>query len=58
MDTQEADDLTEEGDEVMDYRDKARAELDRIARQTKHALAEHGIDAHRVFLWFNRVARS
>ena len=49
MDTQEADDLTEEGDEVMDYRDKTRAELDRIARQTKHALAEHGIDDLTVF---------
>ena len=26
MDTQELDDLNEDGDEVMDYRDKARAE--------------------------------
>ena len=40
MDTQELDD----GDKVTDYRARARAELDRIARLTKHALAEHGID--------------
>ena len=49
MDTQELDDLNEDGDEVMDYRYRAKAELDRIARQTKQALAEHGIDDLTVF---------
>ena len=44
MDTQELDDLIEDGDDVMDYRARAKTELDRIARQTKNALAEHGID--------------
>ena len=44
MDTEELDDLIEDGDDVMDYRARAKTELDRIARQTKNALAEHGID--------------
>jgi hypothetical protein len=49
MDTEELDDLIEDGDDVTDYRARARAELDRIARLTKHALAEHGIDDLTVF---------
>ena len=49
MDTQEVDDLTEEGDELSVYRDRAKAILDQIARQTKQALAEHGIDDLTVF---------
>ena len=43
MDTQEVDDLTEDGDEVRDYRARARTELDQIARQAKQALAEQKI---------------
>ena len=50
MDTQELDDLNEDGDEVTDYRARARAELDRIARQTKQMLAEHMINLDIFFL--------
>jgi hypothetical protein len=51
MDTQEElDDLTEEGDEVIDYRARARAEIDQIARLAKNALAEHAIDLTVFFL--------
>ena len=49
MDTQELDDLNEDGDEVTDYRARAKTELGQIARQTKHALAEHGLDDLTVF---------
>ena len=50
MDTQELDDLIEDGDDVMDYRARAKTELDRIARQTKQALAEQGLDITVFFL--------
>ena len=47
---EELDDPVEDGDEVMDYRDRARTELDRIAKMTKQALSEHGIDLTVFFL--------
>ena len=50
MDTQELDDLTEDGDEVTAYRARARTELDQIARQVKQALAEQKIDFDLFFL--------
>ena len=50
MDTQELDDLTEDGDEVTAYRARARTELDQIARQTKQALAEQGLTSTVFFL--------
>ena len=55
MDTEELDDLIEDGDDVMDYRARAKTELDRIARQTKNALAEHGID---LTVFFGLVKRT
>ena len=50
MDTQELDDLNEDGDEVTACRARARTELDQIARQTKQALAEQGLDITVFFL--------
>ena len=50
MDTHELDDLTEEGDGVIDYRARARVELNQITRLVKNTLAEHGIDLTVFFL--------
>ena len=50
MDTQALDDLTEDGDEVTACRARAKTELDQIARQTKQALAEQGLDITVFFL--------
>ena len=50
MDTQELDDLTEDGDEVTAYRARARTGIDQIARLTKNALAESRIDITVFFL--------
>ena len=44
MDNEGLNDLTEDGDELRSHRARARTELDQIARQAKHALAEHRID--------------
>ncbi len=43
METQEADDLTDD-DDVADHRERAKAEIDQTARQTKQALIDADID--------------
>ena len=50
MDTEELHDLTEDGDDLSVYRDRAKAMLDQVVRLTKQALAEHMINLDIFFL--------
>ena len=49
METQQADDLTDDGD-VADHRARAKAELAKIAQQAKRVLQEGGIDLDLFFM--------